>query len=235
MSKPNSADFRTSEQFCDPEADVIFKSSDGVLFRIHKQNLHSTCGAFPPAKLSTFGENVSLEEAADVLELLFAFVYPRQHPLLEDLSIATLVPLAEAAEKYQVFAAMGVCFFRMKQEVAENPIQVLNYAVKHNYPDLMEQAAFLVMGLSLTVIAALMDDRVLRSWLIYNQKWLDFGQEELRTYRSHSEARCCSGFARLVERNGIISAIAKHEYGLSCRFYLDRWSELLPKVPKLGI
>ncbi|KAG6875708.1 hypothetical protein C0992_002788, partial [Termitomyces sp. T32_za158] len=61
-------------------------------------------GAFPLAELVT-----------ETLELLFAFVYPWQHPTLRssETPFALLSKLAEAAEKYQVFAAVNICNVRM--------------------------------------------------------------------------------------------------------------------------
>jgi hypothetical protein len=49
-----------------------------------------------------------------VLELLFQFIYPSRHPGLSDLKFCTLAMITEAAEKYEVFAAMNICEVRMR-------------------------------------------------------------------------------------------------------------------------
>lgn len=170
---------------CDPDADAVFQSCDGVLFRVHKQYLHHACGGFPPAELPTYDEVVSLTEVAKVLELLFAFVYPRRHPFLDGLDAMTLFALAEAVEKYEVFAGMGICLIRMKcvdlrydhyltscplcfvyrEQVAHHPILVLNYAARHGYSKVMDEAAYLTVGLSLKTIAQSMDIDILKAWV----------------------------------------------------------------------
>jgi hypothetical protein len=100
----------------DPNADLVFRSADGVLFRIHRVYLNGAAGAFPPDLIASppGGEWVDLAETAATLELLFAFVYPRRHPTVDKLEIDVLVKLAEAGEKYEVFAAMNVCLLCMR-------------------------------------------------------------------------------------------------------------------------
>lgn len=99
---------------CAKDADVTFVSSDNVLFKIHRKHLESNAVAFPPAEFDTCEEVVQLTEASETLELLFQFVYPRRHPNLETTPFEILSPLAEAAEKYEAFAAMNICNIRMK-------------------------------------------------------------------------------------------------------------------------
>ncbi|KAF5380014.1 hypothetical protein D9615_006294 [Tricholomella constricta] len=98
----------TSEQFRAGDADVTFVSSDNILFYIHRKNLETHAAAFPSAEFDTRGEIVPLTEDASTLELLFQFVYPRRHPDLEATPFEALAPLAEAAEKYEVFSAMNI-------------------------------------------------------------------------------------------------------------------------------
>ncbi|THU99747.1 hypothetical protein K435DRAFT_719481, partial [Dendrothele bispora CBS 962.96] len=78
--------------------DVIFCSSDNVLFYIHKKNLEFSTGGFPMADFTS--KIVPLTETASILEFLFQFVYPQRHPSLDDMNWVTFSGLAEAAEKY---------------------------------------------------------------------------------------------------------------------------------------
>jgi hypothetical protein len=85
-----------------------------VYFYLHRKNLETNTGAFPPAEIETRGETVLLTEDSRVLELLFQFVYPMHHPSLATTPFETLLALAEAAEKYEVYSAMTVCNIRMQ-------------------------------------------------------------------------------------------------------------------------
>ncbi|KAF8975842.1 hypothetical protein BDQ17DRAFT_1194249, partial [Cyathus striatus] len=97
-----------------PDADVTFKSSDGVLFSLHKKNLATHSGGFPPADTSVGEERIGLPEDSETLELLFQFVYPdNEVPDLSDISLTLLMKLASAAEKYAVRSAIPLCKIRM--------------------------------------------------------------------------------------------------------------------------
>jgi hypothetical protein len=41
-------------------------------------------------------------------------MYPERHPDLESADFEMLEPLAEAAEKYEVFSAMNICKIRIR-------------------------------------------------------------------------------------------------------------------------
>ncbi|KAG6807016.1 hypothetical protein H0H92_009145 [Tricholoma furcatifolium] len=92
---------------------------------MHRKNLETHAGAFPSLDFKTNREIVPLTEDSSTLERLFQYVYPRRHPEIEPLEFDDLYKLAEAAEKY--FTEM-------------HPAQVLNYAFRHNYPDIFEAA-----------------------------------------------------------------------------------------------
>jgi hypothetical protein len=96
------------------DADVTFKSCDGVLFRIHKINLEVCAGGFAPPEFDVQGEIVCLTETAMTLKLLFRFCYPECHPDVEAMEFDVLIDLAEAAEKYEVYSAMNICKIYMK-------------------------------------------------------------------------------------------------------------------------
>ncbi|KAF7978043.1 hypothetical protein HWV62_1661 [Athelia sp. TMB] len=99
-----------SDRFCADDADVTFRSCDGTLFKIHRKNLESCSEGFsPPPGVSSRDEIVSLTENKDTLDLLFQYIYPHRHPDLAEIDFKQLAELAEAAEKYQVFAAMTIC------------------------------------------------------------------------------------------------------------------------------
>ena len=89
------------------------RSSDGVLFNLHRKYLEATTGSFPGPEFDTQGEVIQLSEPADVLALLFHFVVPERQPNLRGTKFPLLESLAEAANKYQVFSAMNICEARL--------------------------------------------------------------------------------------------------------------------------
>ena len=98
-----------------PGTDLIVQSSDGVVFHLHRKNFEvCTDGAFPglhdSANGSTAAEKIlRLDEPSSILEIVFQFVYPRRQPSLKDLDFQTISAIADAVEKYKVFAAMNLC------------------------------------------------------------------------------------------------------------------------------
>ena len=97
-----------------PDSNVIFQSSDGILFKVHKVNLTIGARGFAPPEFETQGEIVHLSESANTLEVLFQFCYPTPYPYLGGMEFDVLALLAEAAEKYQIFSAMNICKIYMK-------------------------------------------------------------------------------------------------------------------------
>ncbi|KAF5309138.1 hypothetical protein D9619_012802 [Psilocybe cf. subviscida] len=137
-----------SKIFCDSSADLEFESSDEVVFKIHSKHLPSTSFGFVMGEGDRASESqpAQLSESAEILELLFQFVEPPsesrhfQYPSLTELDPAHFFTLAEAAEKYIVFACMGMCATRMRFDTAmmeAHALDVLNHSFKHGYNDLV--------------------------------------------------------------------------------------------------
>ena len=91
------------------------ESSDGVVFHLHRKNLELyTDGAFPGLHDSVNGSTATekilrLDEPSDVLKIVFQFIYPRRQPSLKGVSFHTILAVADAVEKYKIFAAMNLC------------------------------------------------------------------------------------------------------------------------------
>lgn len=96
------------------DADVIIRSIDAGVFRLHKKYLEYGTGAFPPAETPTNDEVVELSEDSKTLDILFRFVYPHRYPDLDELCFDELLLLAEAAEKYEVYAASNACKYQFR-------------------------------------------------------------------------------------------------------------------------
>ena len=60
---------------------------------------------------------VQLPESSATLELLFRFCYPERHSDLGEVDFNILAELAEATEKYKLYAAINVCKIRMRYEL----------------------------------------------------------------------------------------------------------------------
>ena len=93
---------------------IIIKSSDNIEFQVHRKNLEANAGAFPCAEFKTNNEAVQLSETGKTLELVFQFIYPRRHPTLEGLPFSLVADIAEAAEKYEIFAIMNIACIRLR-------------------------------------------------------------------------------------------------------------------------
>ncbi|KAK0238459.1 hypothetical protein EDD85DRAFT_767683, partial [Armillaria nabsnona] len=76
------------------DADASVYSSDGIHFRLHCINL-------------TLNAHIPLPESSRTLELLFKFLYNKPQPDFAELTFTVLLPLAEAAHKYRVYAAIS--------------------------------------------------------------------------------------------------------------------------------
>ncbi|KAJ7730100.1 hypothetical protein DFH07DRAFT_969296 [Mycena maculata] len=158
-----------SERFCAPDADITISSSDGVLFKLHRKNLELHSDIFADAANATLPGNDSditeLPERADVLDLLFQYMYRQPQPDLRMVDFDLCARLAEAAEKYLVYSAAPVTKLRLRDSVAEHPLEVLDYAGRHNHNELATEAARLSMGLPVAQAARTLAPEVLTKWV----------------------------------------------------------------------
>ena len=105
---------------CQLPVDIVLKSSDGCLVGAHHDNLAHFSEAFPtPGSVKTTDTPVDLSEDGETLRLLMHFMHHHRLPNLAEhagtlLNKPTqLIALAEAAEKYLVYSAMGMCNIRI--------------------------------------------------------------------------------------------------------------------------
>ncbi|KAG6916788.1 hypothetical protein DXG01_005311 [Tephrocybe rancida] len=135
-----------SERFSAPDADIVFQSSDGIQFRIHKANLDACTEGFSPPEHSTLDEVAHLTEQSHVLELLFQFIYPESQPELETFDFDILSALAEAAEKYRVYPAMNLCTLHLAKHLREHCEEIFQHGLKHRIRKLVDPAAPLLLN-----------------------------------------------------------------------------------------
>ncbi|KAK7451205.1 hypothetical protein VKT23_012537 [Stygiomarasmius scandens] len=164
---------KTSARFnANSDGDIVFSSSDEVLFYVHKKNLEFCSGGFPPADTPTLDdESIPLTEKASTLELLFAFVYPQRYPGLNDMTFEELVDLAEAAEKYEVYFAMSLCSLKMKEYVSSNAPEIFGFAARHDYPFLISIVAPRLISRPLTDVVNVIPAYMYIPWTLFKERW----------------------------------------------------------------
>ena len=96
------------------DVDAIFRSSNGVIFKIPRKHLNIFSEGFAAPDVVVTDEEVPLPETAEILELLFQYCYPRRGPSLKSLPFSIVKSLAESVEKYQVYTALEPCKERME-------------------------------------------------------------------------------------------------------------------------
>ncbi|KAF8989151.1 hypothetical protein BDQ17DRAFT_479030 [Cyathus striatus] len=167
MSSSESQSTNKSDKFNKSDADVIFQSSDGVLFALHKKNLAIYTGGFPETDTTEADEVIiPLEEKSEILELLFQFVYPPDFPSLAGVPSEVFIQLAHAAEKYMVYIAMPACRARMlfvmqhcaalytrKNRKGEDLKAIVKYALDHYYMEIIDELTpfLVVLPLKMTI------------------------------------------------------------------------------------
>jgi hypothetical protein len=85
-----------------------------VLFRLHEVNLQVTSSGLLQHQPGIETDFLTLTEPAEVLEILFEFLYPHYQTDLEKVEFGLLLSVAEAAEKYRIFYAMNHCAFCLR-------------------------------------------------------------------------------------------------------------------------
>ncbi|KAJ7434625.1 hypothetical protein B0H11DRAFT_2117127 [Mycena galericulata] len=178
-----------SERFCAPDADITVSSSDNVLFKLHRKNLEVHSDIFANAADATRPENgndsevVHLSENCDVLDLLFQYMYRQPQPDLQKVEFDVCLRLAEAAEKYIVHSAIPAVKLRLGLQdfIGGHPLEVLDYAGRHNHNDLAQNAARISMGRSVTeAVLTLAPDNLLKWVRLEVAPWLVFAHPHMR-------------------------------------------------------
>ncbi|KIK51504.1 hypothetical protein GYMLUDRAFT_234035 [Collybiopsis luxurians FD-317 M1] len=183
---------KSSNLFNSADADLIIQSSDNIHFHVHKINLQYTTGGFPPADISNDKEIVHFTESSATLELLFQFVYPRQFPSLRSLDFDSLLLLAEAAEKYQVFAACNACFYQFRDFEKTHSKRVLEFAAKHDYHELVEDLQPTLVDTPLTELVDILPPLMFKDWSLFRERHLIKAAEDAKNALStHLNTHTC--------------------------------------------
>lgn len=121
--------FNQGVKVCFPDSNITLQSGDGRLFKVHRVNLEmhsqvfadaaSISGPVSPALAEGSGEEtvtetIPLSESGETVELMLQYMYLQPQPNLSAIRPDLIADLAEAVEKYIIYAAMGVCSDRMR-------------------------------------------------------------------------------------------------------------------------
>ncbi|KAJ7276730.1 hypothetical protein C8J57DRAFT_195549 [Mycena rebaudengoi] len=242
---------------CNLPADVILRSSDGVLFNAHTKNLEIFSGGFPPSSFIEYDEKetVDVTESATVLALLLRYMHNQRQPDSRQFHFETLAGLAEAAEKYQVYSAMEVCKIKMQLSIPLHALDVFIYAAKHDYPDVMDAAAPSTISTPLSTATKALEDHpeILIAWVQYREgflqqlcsffkplptvkhkggddtcdEWAPFQQHILNNFR---------GWDRLDQMRSFSSLLKLNLFALECKYCKIRaqgWQAVADRVEVL--
>jgi len=170
-------DTAESKQFC--SGDLVIRSSDGVLFRPHKENLEFVSDvAFPftSTTLHKADKAIDMQEDSKTLETLLHFAYPKlQLPDFAALSFTELIQVERAADKYQMYHGMEICqLYLARNHAFTHPYEVLELAAKRDSNVLVAAVAPFLIHLSIEEVASLgVSSRLCLKWGIYRERWLN--------------------------------------------------------------
>ncbi|KAL1686621.1 hypothetical protein GGG16DRAFT_128586 [Schizophyllum commune] len=168
VSSASPAPDRQCERLASTDGDVIvLRSIDHVLFNVHRVNLRvNTTGPFSEDFHAPKGDVADLTEDAETLELLFSFVYAKQHRTLSNLPFGKQLRLAEAAEKYGVVPAMTVCRLLFEYICKDHPLEILVFAYTHHHLELLDACASRVIGTPIKKVYAVIPSSLYHAWVL---------------------------------------------------------------------
>ncbi|KII94573.1 hypothetical protein PLICRDRAFT_120619 [Plicaturopsis crispa FD-325 SS-3] len=208
----NLPEHQISELFNHADSDLTIRSSDNVLFRVHKRNLETYspafagAGAFPATGL----EDIALPESSAVLELMLQYVYLQLQPDLSHTEFEVLAGLAEAVEKYEIYSAMEVCKMHMRSRISpQTAFDVLTYATRHGHANIADEAAIHALHVPTVTMLDALPLYYFRAWVLFQQSWSDIHRRVLAAE---------DPWHVLNERNG---------YTSHCRRWARIWSILM--------
>ncbi|KAF9458529.1 hypothetical protein BDZ94DRAFT_1325460 [Collybia nuda] len=189
-----------SEQFNSTDADITFKSCDNVLFKIHQKNLETSTGGFAPAGFETLDELVPLTETSSTLELLFQYIYPMPQPDIRSLPFDTVAAVAEAAEKYQVYAAIYNCALVMEMTLPDYAHTIFIHGGRHGHKFLLGKAAPYLIGMPLDEMVSELPGHLIVPWIKYHMTWQNI-LHEARSYPYKNDIQFWEKYPQIVMKH----------------------------------
>jgi len=141
--------FEVPAAFLDPGADVLLKSSDDVLFKVHKNilclgsgffaNMFSDAGS--AADTAQEYSPITWTEPASTIVALLSYLYPNI-ALLEVLTAEDILALTIAADKWDMDRVLTAMRAEMKKPtiLEERPMAIYNLACRFGFEDVKRLA-----------------------------------------------------------------------------------------------
>ncbi|KAL1673327.1 hypothetical protein EV122DRAFT_294258 [Schizophyllum commune] len=159
------------DPFSKPErGTVTIRSSDNRILYVDRNSLE--CHA--KGILNKISGGIAfLGEDASTLELLFRIVYQEKGVRLDRLEFPRLLLLAEAATRYGAYAAFEKCGASMKSHSKSHALQVMEYAAKYEYAELLDVAAVFSVGLSPAEVSRALpaNEPHFAAWIFYTDQY----------------------------------------------------------------
>ncbi|KAL1673330.1 hypothetical protein EV122DRAFT_222941 [Schizophyllum commune] len=226
---------------------LCFESSDNVVFHVDGARLRHNARSLP---LTSFGEVTSLEEDAETLERLFRIVYQDKGIRPDTLPFEHLVLLADAAEKYQAYAASMMCRLAMKSHGRTHTLEVMEYAAANKDDDVLDGAASFSVGLNPKDVYAAIPGPCFAAWVLYIDQHSNL-MRHMTEYRYAGSV--CSSCVDKVVRNAVLKgpeglvrldelfteavlypvdrgACTRGKSDTGCREYLREWKARLERA-----
>ncbi|RDB20283.1 hypothetical protein Hypma_012717 [Hypsizygus marmoreus] len=100
-------------------------------------------------------------------------MYPQRPPDLNVMEFTVLLALAEAAEKYEVYGLMYILKNRFRNILLHHGMEIIEYAAKHDYPDLIGIMAPQMLEKPLAEMLAILPPHLFGAWVLYRERWED--------------------------------------------------------------
>ncbi|KAI0690288.1 hypothetical protein C8T65DRAFT_700046 [Cerioporus squamosus] len=151
MSSQSAATSSPRDPFDDDDADIVFRSSDNVDFRLYKVIVAKaspvmrgmlTLPSDPSADAAT-PPVVRLTETARTLEHVFRLCSPVEHPVIT--TVEDVHAVLEAARKYEMAAVTANLRWIIKQILPKEPLRMYAIAYMLELEDVAREAAELLL------------------------------------------------------------------------------------------
>jgi len=126
--------------FSFPDGDIILRSADGVDFRVHTALLSLASPFFRDMfnlpQTSKEVQTIEMTEKADVLEVIFQFIYPLDEP--SPYAAELVLDIYKAADKLQITKVQRIAQRRLcawLEEDVNNPLEAWAIAVQLDIPE----------------------------------------------------------------------------------------------------
>ncbi|KAF8650292.1 hypothetical protein AX16_005320 [Volvariella volvacea WC 439] len=181
------ADEHTAKTQTGGQETILVRSSDGVVYKIHKLLLTLHCQGLPPPNCPTTSDGVFiLLEPSSILERMLYYLYPRAwpNPLLSQLSLEEILATIRALDKYHITLAREPWLKRVRDSAIQSPIAALVYAADCRNQDLVSHVAPLVVQSNLALHKVLLGlpQAVWLEWFLYHDRWNGVFRAALSTF-----------------------------------------------------